>query len=99
MRIELTGRHLTVTDSIREYAESKAAKLVKYFDGTQQINVLLEALKHSSFKVELVVDVRGHHDIIATATAPDLYAAIDLALDKARAQLTTFKERLKEGKR
>ena len=99
MRIEVVGRHMVVTEPMSQYAQSKAGKLVKYFDGTQQINVFLEQLKHGEFHVEIVVDVEKHDDFIAHANAPDLYAAIDLAVDKASRQLTDFKERLKQGKR
>lgn len=99
MRIEVVGKHMTVTDAIRRYAESKASKLVKFLDLTQQINVFLEEHKRNEFRVELVVDVAKHDDFVATAKAQDLYAAIDLAVDKAARQLTDFKERLKQGKR
>ena len=41
MRIDVVGRHIQVTDAIREYAESKTSRLPRYFDGVQQINVTL----------------------------------------------------------
>ena len=39
MRIDVIGRHMEVTEAIRSYAENKAAKLTKFFDGTQQVRV------------------------------------------------------------
>ena len=48
---------------------------------------------------ELVVDVEKHDNFVAHARDEDLYAAIDLVIDKAARQLTDFKERLKMGKR
>lgn len=99
MRIEVVGKHMAVTDAIREYAQTKAAKLVKFLDLTQQIRVFVEQGKHNEFQVELVVDVEKHDDFVAHAAASDLYAAIDLAVDKAKTQLTAFKEKLKQPKR
>lgn len=102
MRIEVIGRNLEVTDAIRKYAESKAEKLPKHFDGIQLITFRLTKEDHQhrgKFGVEVVVDVQKHDDFVATASDEDLYAAIDLAAQKAARQLTDFKEQLKTGKR
>jgi putative sigma-54 modulation protein len=95
MRIDVVGKHMDITDAIRTYAESKAEKLLKYFSGTQQIRVYLEAGKKSEFSCEIAVDVVKHKDFIAHATAKDLYAAIDECVDKAQRQVHDFKEKLR----
>ncbi|MBX3403342.1 MAG: ribosome-associated translation inhibitor RaiA [Phycisphaeraceae bacterium] len=95
MRIDVVGKHMDITDPIRKYAETKAERLLKYFNGTQQIRVILEAGKKSDFMCEIAVDVVKHKDFIAHATAKDLYAAIDECVDKAQRQVHDFKERLK----
>jgi putative sigma-54 modulation protein len=102
MRIEVVGRNLDITDAIREHAESKAAKLPRYFDGVQLITLRLGKHDHhhtGAFDVELVVDVEKHPDFVTHATGEDLYAAIDQAVQKSSRQLTEFKEKLKLGKR
>jgi putative sigma-54 modulation protein len=101
MRIDVVGRNIEVTEAIRLYAENKAAKLPKYFDGVQQITVTLSKKNHQSsgeYDAELVLDVRRHEDFVAHATDTDLYAAIDLVAEKGERQLREFKERLKGGK-
>lgn len=98
MRIDLVGRNIEITDAIRAYAENKCSKLPRYFDGTQQIQVLLEELKRGEFRVEIRVDVEKHNDFVSNGTGDDLYKCIDQAVEKAARQLTDFKERLKEGK-
>lgn len=97
MRIDVIGKHLEVTPAILAYAQNKAERLTKYFDGTQQIKVLLEAPsgKAGQFHVEVVVDVVKHDDFVANAIEDDLYAAIDGAVDKAQRQLRDYKDRLK----
>jgi putative sigma-54 modulation protein len=97
MRIDVIGKHMEITDPILKYAESKTQKLLKFFDGTQQITVVCEQGKHGSFDVELRVDVVKHKDFIARCSAGDLYECIDLAVDKATRQLRDFKEKLKNG--
>ena len=42
MRIEVSARHMELTDSISEYAEKRAEKLTKYYDRIQQIDVIVD---------------------------------------------------------
>ena len=97
MRIDVVGKHIEVTPAIQEYAQKKAEKLNKVFDGTQSIQILVESPqgKKSEFHVEVVVDVVKHDDFIAKAVGPDLYAVIDDAVDKALRQIRDFKDKLR----
>ncbi len=97
MRIDVVGKHIEVTPAIQDYAQKKAEKLIKVFDGTQSIQFLVESPqgKKSEFHVEVVVDVVKHDDFIAKAIEPDLYAAIDTAVDKALRQIRDFKDKLR----
>ncbi len=97
MRIDVVGKHLVVTEAIKQYSEQKAEKLTKVFDGTQQIRFYLEETKDKAgdFKVEVAVDVVKHKDFIANALNTNLYAAIDDAVDKALRQLRDYKEKLR----
>jgi putative sigma-54 modulation protein len=101
MRIEVVGRDVEITDALRLHAESKAAKLTKYFDGVQLITFTVTKPDHSThgaFDVELIVDVVKHEDFISHAQSDDLYAAIDQAVQKGSRQLSDFKEKLKQGR-
>ncbi len=97
MQITVTGRHLDLTPAIEEYANRKASKLTRYFDRVQQIEVRIDKQKNE-YEVELIVDVEHHDPFVATAKAEDLYASIDLAVDKAARQLSDHKNRLRDNK-
>jgi putative sigma-54 modulation protein len=99
MRIEVTGKHLEATEAIRAYAESKCAKLPRFFDGVMEIKVLLSQAERGRFEAELVVDAVKHDSFVASATGDSLYACIDLACDKMARQLSEFKHRLKDPAR
>lgn len=100
MRIEVTGKHMEITGPIRLYAEQKCERLPRYYDGVQEIVVILsETPKARQFDVELRVPVEKHEDFVARAHGQDLYEAIDLCIDKMARQLADFKERLKNSKR
>ncbi len=99
MRIHTTGRRLEVTDPIRAYAESKAEKLLKFFDGVQEIKVVLDQERrdhHEEFTAEVIVELVGHDSIVAKAEGVDVYGSVDLAVDKAGRQLKDFKTRLRD---
>jgi putative sigma-54 modulation protein len=94
MQVTVTGRHPGITPHVKEYAESKVNRLERYFDGTQRIEVIMRREADDSI-VELVITAGGRQ-IISECRDPDLYAAIDLVLDKAETQLTRLKEKRKE---
>jgi putative sigma-54 modulation protein len=95
--IIVTGRDAQVSSTNKSHAEEKIAKLDRYFNGVQKIEAVLG---HSGDQadVELVISVRRAKPIICHSRAKDLYAAIDLVIDKAEAQLTKLKERVKAHK-
>ncbi len=101
MRIDVVGRHLEITDPIRAHAESKCEKLTKYFDGVQQITLVLskeDHHQHGMFGAELVIDVVKHEDFVANATGEDVYAIIDQVAHKGVRQLTEYKEKLRDAR-
>jgi putative sigma-54 modulation protein len=98
MEITVTGRHLEITPAIKEYATEKSAKLPRYFDRVQQISVVADRKDNHTFEVEIIVDAEHHDDFVAKASGPDLYACVDVVVDKLERQLTDHKERLRQRK-
>ncbi len=93
MQISITERHPGITAHVKEYAQKKVNRLERYFDGTQRIEIILGKDGDDS-AVELVISVTGRK-IVSESKHHDLYAAIDLTLDKAEKQLVRHKEKLK----
>ncbi len=99
MRIDVSGKHLQVTPAMEEYAHSKCDRLPRYYDAVQAIRVVLDQQHNEIFEVELLVDVEKHDTFIAKSQGDDVYACIDVVIDKMTRQLTDFKEKLKNAKR
>jgi putative sigma-54 modulation protein len=80
MQIDVTGRHLEVTESMRAYVLKKMDRIMRHFDQLIDAHYVLsvEKLRH---KAEATLRSRGG-DIHAEATAEDMYAAIDALADK-----------------
>lgn len=98
MQINITGRHMPVTDSIREYAEEKIAKAARVHDRDEMaIDVVLHVEKNPANKNRDVAEVTAHMKgmvVRAEEAAPDMYAAIDLVSEKLERQMRKFKAKL-----
>ena len=45
MQINLTGHHVDITDSLRDYVDSKFTKLERHFDHINNVHVILNVEK------------------------------------------------------
>ena len=94
MKCQITGKNITVTDSIRNVVESKLSKMDKYFivDDEVEAKVLVRTYKQSQ-KIEVTIFTKVM-DFRVEVKHDDLYAAIDLAIDKLEGQMRKLKTRL-----
>lgn len=99
MEITVTGRHLEITDPIRNYAIEKAGKLPRYFDRVQLIEVVADKRENHHYEVEMIVHVERHDAFVGRSKAEDLYGCIDEVVDKMERQLTDHKEKIRDRKR
>lgn len=92
MQINLTGHHLDITTSMRDYINDKFAKLERHFDQVSDAHVILsvEKLRH---KAEATLYVSGGN-MYADAIEEDMYSAIDGLIDKLDRQVVKHKEKL-----
>jgi putative sigma-54 modulation protein len=92
MQIDLTGHHIEITDSLRDYVNEKMARLERHFDKVSNIHVIL-VVENVRNKAEAKVLMSGH-DIFANCTEEDMYAAIDGLVDKLDRQVKKHKEKI-----
>ena len=91
MQITMSGHHVEITAALREYINSKLAKLARHFDQitTAQVTLSIEKLKQ---KVEASIHVAGA-DLFAQAESEDMYTSIDALVDKLDRQIVKHKEK------
>ncbi|MCW8925578.1 MAG: ribosome-associated translation inhibitor RaiA [Xanthomonadales bacterium] len=92
MQININGHHVDVTPALRAYVTEKMQKLERHFDKVNSINVILnvEKLQHQA---EATVIAAGR-TIFAAETAKDMYASIDMLVDKLDRQVRRYKDRI-----
>lgn len=92
MQINLTGHHIDITDSLRNYVNEKMARLERHFDKVSDMHVILE-LEKLRHKAEAKVNMSGN-TVFADAVEDDMYAAIDSLVDKLDRQVKKYKEKM-----
>ena len=93
MNLNMTGHHLEITPSIRDYVSSKMTRINRHFDHVIDVSMILSVEKLQQ-KIEANVHLSGK-DIFAESENPDMYAAIDLLVDKLDRQIIKHKEKVK----
>lgn len=94
MKYNIRGNKVEVTDAIRDYATDKISKIEKYFDNPENVNVkVLFSVRGREQKVEITINSNSY-DLRVEVSHSDLYAAIDLAIDKLERQIRKYKTKL-----
>jgi putative sigma-54 modulation protein len=91
MQINITARHLDLTPAIADYVHKKVEKCERYFDHLVWAQVILSVEKYRQV-AEIVIHA-AKNTFRSKEESIDLYAAIDLALEKIEKQLKKYKEK------
>ena len=93
MQVSLSGHHVEITESMRNYVNEKIGRLDRHFDQALDIHIVLtvEKLRH---KAEATLHVSGSN-LYADDVQEDMYAAIDGLVDKLDRQGKKHKEKVK----
>lgn len=99
-RTIVEGRNIEITPAIKDYAESKIARIHKHFDSIIQnhdIRMVVSVLKKNredNQKVEITINLKGGHVIRCQSSEGNIYASIDTVVDKIEAQLRKYKSKI-----
>src|SRR5690625_142583 len=94
MNFNIRGENIEVTEAIREYVMKKVSKLEKYFDTkpTSDVNVKLSVYNNEQ-RIEVTIPMTGLL-LRGEEQHVDLYAAIDLVVDKLERQIRKHKTKV-----
>jgi len=94
MQVHITGRHVEITDGIRDHIYDKAERTLIDFPRIEDVRVILELQKHQH-SAEVLVQGKNLH-VEGKAASENMYTSIDQALDKAERQLRKRREKVQE---
>ncbi len=96
MELNIRGDKVTVTKSIKDYITEKMERLNKYFDRSKSVkaNIIIR-VKNNEQIIEVTVPT-SKFTLRAEESHVDLYAAIDLVIDKLERQIRKNKTKLND---
>ena len=92
MQISLTGHHIDITDSLKNYVDSKFERIRRHCDSITNTHVILTVEKDRQ-KAEATLHL-NKGNLFADSEHEDMYAAIDSLVDKLDRQVKKHKEKL-----
>jgi len=92
VKVIISGKHMEVTNALKDYVRKKIGKLEKYFKDITEVQVTLSVEKDRHI-VEVTILVNG---IILRGEEEtgDMYASIDMVVDKLEKQIEKYKTKL-----
>lgn len=89
MQVNISGHHVELTSSLRDYVNSKMERLERHFDHITTAQVTLSIEKQRQI-ADATIHVSGA-DLFAQSESPDMYASIDTLVDKLDRQIMKHK--------
>jgi putative sigma-54 modulation protein len=102
MDVSVSGRHTTVSETLRRQAVEKIGKLDKYLAGMDRAEVHFWEEKNARSDAreycEVTLEGHGHH-IRCKVHAADGFTAVDLAVDKLERQMRKLKTKMERRRK
>jgi len=103
MEIIVKGKGISLTEALKDYANKKLGHLEHFFTNIQKVEITLEVdpIKETDRAQNVHATAFASRKVMhANAESKDLYAAIDLVLDKLVEQIKKHKSKMiKEHRR
>ena len=90
MQINISGHHVELTAALQDFIKTKMKRIERHFDHVMDVHVVLGSVRQQH-TVEATVHVAGNN-LHAESEHEDMYAAIDLLMDKLDRQVRKHKE-------
>jgi putative sigma-54 modulation protein len=91
--IQVTGRHVSVTDAMKEYCRRRLAGLHLDYPKIIEIQIILDVQKYRH-TAEVILHCSNHITLEATAVSDDMYISVDEVVNKIGQQMRKYKTRL-----
>ena len=98
MNKSITGRHFELTETIKAYADTAVEGLDKYNLDIISANTVISANEKNGkkgFVTEFIINLKDKNTIVITQNDKDVYAAIDLAIERVKKALRRHSDKIK----
>ena len=97
MNTSIVSRRIELTDPIRAYVETALSQLDKYNLDVIAAKAIISEVKKDkkdAFEIEFTIQLAKRDTIVIRHIDKDLYAAIDLAIERVKKVLRRYKEKV-----
>jgi len=98
MNKSITGRHFELTEPIKAYADAAVDSLNKYHLDIISANTVISANEKNGkkgFVTEFIINLKDKNTIVITQNDKDVYAAMDLAIERVKKALRRHSDKIK----
>jgi len=95
LEVSISGRHVAVTDAMREHARERVQRLERYSPHLTRARVTL-SIEGDRHMAEIVASVKRRGRLVAKSETHDMYQSIDQAMVKVEKQLHKLEDRVKD---
>ena len=99
MKTIITGRNVSLSEALKNHVESKLSKFDKFFRSDIEAQITLSHSKRNNKKVqviEITIPLKNDAAIRVQEESEDMYASVDMAVDKLSKQIIKHKTKLEK---
>lgn len=97
-KFHIRGENITITDAIRDYAETKLSKLEKYFSEDVTVHITAKVYPNKQAKAEVTIPSK-EVTLRTEETSDNWYSSLDLVVDKLERQIRKHKTKMQKRNR
>jgi putative sigma-54 modulation protein len=95
MQVNITGRHVTVTDNVKAHVEDKLERCLGVFPRIESVRVILDKENRDEVS-EVVIQAANHIRVTASEKSENLYDAIDRSIEHAERQMRKQRDKVQD---
>lgn len=95
MQVNITGRHVTVTDNVKAHVEEKLERCLGLFSRIESVHVILDTENRDQIS-EVVIQAADHIRITSTEKSENLFDAIDRSIEHAERQMRKQRDKAQD---
>jgi putative sigma-54 modulation protein len=93
MQMSVTFRHMEPSEALRQYVVDKLQRIRRLFPDPIRAQIVL-SLERYLHKADIIITLHNGLAIKGTELTEDMYAAIDLVMDKIERQVRKYKDKI-----
>ena len=92
MKVEITGRHIEITEPLRKFATDRVERMHGVIDEIMEVHFVLTVEKHQRHIAE--ANVKTRHELLhGQEVSTDMYTSIATVMDRLEKQILRSKDR------